>query len=56
MQSREIDDVRVMEDFAFVTVPEAQVAHVLQTLKGISSRAKEDGNRSGGRSSGGFNR
>lgn len=49
--SREIDDVRVMEDFSFITVPEAQAETVLRTFKSLASRAKED--RAGGRSSGG---
>ena len=40
--SREIDDVRVMEDFSFITVPEAQAEHVLRTFKSLASRAKDD--------------
>jgi len=49
--SREIDDVKVMEDFSFITVPEAQAETVLRTFKSQASRAKED--RGAGRSSGG---
>lgn len=59
--SREIDDVKVMEDFSFVTVPEAQAETILRTFKSLASRAKADrgasssrggrnfGNRSGDR-------
>ena len=40
--SREIDDVRVLEDFSFITVPEYQSEVVIKTLKGTASRAKDD--------------
>ena len=40
--SREIDDVRVMEDFSFITVPDSQSEIILNTLRGTASRAKAD--------------
>lgn len=40
--SREIDDVRVLEDFSFITVPDYQSEVVIKTLKGVASRAKDD--------------
>lgn len=40
--SREIDDVRVLDDFSFITVPEHQSEVVLKALKGTASRAKAD--------------
>ena len=49
LPSREIDDVRVMEDFSFVTVPDHQSEVVLKTLGKLASRAKDDrAGRSGG--------
>lgn len=40
--SREIDDVKVMEDFSFITVPDYQSEVILKTLKWTASKAKED--------------
>jgi ATP-dependent RNA helicase DeaD len=40
--SREIDDVRVLEDFSFITVPDYQSEIVLKTLKWKASKAKAD--------------
>lgn len=47
--SREIDDVRVLEDFSFITIPDYQSEIVLKTFKWTASRAKDDkgGNKSG---------
>ena len=60
IQSRNIDDVRVMDDFSFVTVPYLDAEHILQVFKqkksggkSLISKAKEkksDGKFSGGRS------
>lgn len=44
--SREIDDVRVLDDFSFITVPDYQSEVVLKTLKGTASKAKADKNKS----------
>jgi len=50
--SREIDDVRVLEDFSFITVPDYQSEIVLKTFKWTASKAKADKwNNRGGRSS-----
>lgn len=40
--SREIDDVRVLEDFSFITVPDYQSEIVLKTFKWTASKAKAD--------------
>lgn len=40
--SREIDDVRVLEDFSFITVPDYQSEVVIKTLKWTASKAKDD--------------
>ncbi len=40
--SREIDDVRVLEDFSFITVPDYQSEIVLKTFKWTASKAKDD--------------
>ncbi len=40
--SREIDDVRVLEDFSFITVPDYQSEIVLKALKWTASKAKAD--------------
>lgn len=54
--SREIDDVRVLEDFSFITVPDYQSEVILKALKGTASRAKEDRGPSRERRRGGFSR
>ncbi len=51
--SREIDDVRVMEDFSFITVPDYQSEIILKTLGRTASRAKDDRWGSRDRRSGG---
>jgi len=40
--SMEIDDVRVLEDFSFITVPDYQSEIVLKTFKWTASKAKAD--------------
>jgi hypothetical protein len=38
--SREIDDVRVLEDFSFITVPDYQSEIVLKSIKMNSIKSK----------------
>ncbi len=38
--SREIDDVRVLDDFSFITVPDEKTTIVLKTFKWMSSKAR----------------
>jgi len=40
--SREIDDVRVLDDFSFITVPDYQSEIMLKTFKWTASKAKAD--------------
>ena len=63
VKARMIDDVRVMEDFSFVTVPYLVAEHILHAFKSrkvkgksLVSKAKMDRGSSSGQGKRGFSR